>query len=110
MAHFRYGLHIRFYGSEKFFGHGMARLLTLVQEQHSLRKAAAQMRMAYSKAWRMVQTAEAELGASLLVTQTGGKDGGGATLTPFAQDFLQRYQAFEKAVDAEAHRLFETMF
>ena len=53
-----YGLIVRIYGDEKCFGPGIAQLLERVQVTHSLRQAAANMNMAYSKAWRIVKTAE----------------------------------------------------
>ncbi|MEG1593144.1 MAG: ModE family transcriptional regulator, partial [Oscillibacter sp.] len=43
---------------ERCFGPGIATLLSRVREHHSLRAAAASMEMAYSKAWRILRTAE----------------------------------------------------
>ena len=48
---------------ERFFGEGPCRLLHLIEETGSLRSAAAQMGLSYSKALRLVQHAEKELGA-----------------------------------------------
>ena len=42
----------------RFFGEGPCRLLHLIEETGSLRSAAAQMGLSYSKALRLVQHAE----------------------------------------------------
>ena len=80
----RLKLTIRLYAGEdlRCFGPGVATLLRRVQEHRSLRAAAASMEMAYSKAWRIIRTAEEVFGCKLLVSSTGGVHGGGAVLTP----------------------------
>ena len=75
------GLTLRLYREEKVFGPGVAELLETVRDTRSLRSAAMRMDMAYSKAWKVIKEAEKGMGFSLLDTATGGKQGGGATLT-----------------------------
>lgn len=106
----RYGLALRLYRTDKFFGPGVARLLSLVDEKGSLRAAAAEMGMAYSKAWRMLKTAEEEASFAFLSSHAGGPHGGGAVLTSEGRDFLKRFLAFEADVEAETARLFEEHF
>ena len=106
----RYGLRLSLYKSEKFFGPGVASLLRLVCQKGSLRMAAQEMGMAYSKAWRVIKTASTELGFPLLASQTGGKHGGGAQLTPEGQAFLERYTAMDEALQAQAKILFAKYF
>ena len=89
------GMTVRLYREEKVFGPGVAELLETVRETHSLRSAAIRMDMAYSKAWRVIKDAENGFGFALLCTATGGKQGGGATLTQRAEELLTRYRAFE---------------
>ena len=105
----RYSLTLRIYGEEKCFGPGIAELLERVDEVRSLRKATISMEMAYSKAWRIIKTAEESLGFPLLRSTTGGRGGGGAELTPEAQDFLQRFRRFEEAVRGYADEAFLEM-
>ena len=76
---------------ERFFGEGPLRLLHAVEETGSLRSAAAQMGLSYSKALRLVQHAEKELGFALTCKTIGGRGGGGSTLTAEARQFLERY-------------------
>ena len=53
-------LTVRLYSddNQRCFGPGIATLLERVQEHRSLRAAALSMEMAYSKAWRIIRTAE----------------------------------------------------
>ena len=106
----RYTLMLRVYGEEKIFGPGIAELLERVDETHSLRKATLDMGMAYSKAWRIVKTAENALGFPLLESTIGGRGGGSAKLTERGKRFLVAYRRFESVVHAYADEIFEEMF
>ena len=88
---------------EKFFGEGPARLLRGIEEHSSLRSAAISMDMAYTKALKLLKNAEAALGFPLTTRTTGGKSGGGSTLTPEGKAWLSRYEAYAAAC-AEANR------
>lgn len=101
---------IRLFREEKCFGPGMAELLERVERHRSLRAAAISMNLAYSKAWTMIQRGERELGFPLLVTVTGGRGGGGATLTKEAARLLQTYRAYQADVEAYAKAQFEARF
>ena len=48
------------------FGHGCVLLLQGIAREHSLNRAAKSMGMAYSKAWRIVNEAEGQLGCKLI--------------------------------------------
>lgn len=97
---------VRIYGEDKCFGPGIATLLERVDALKSLRKATIEMGMAYSKAWKILKTAEENLGFPLLATVTGGKGGGGAELTEQARRFLTSYRGFEEAVRGYAEEAF----
>lgn len=92
------------------FGPGVAALLAGVREHRSLRAAAASMGMAYSKAWRIVRTAEEALGYKLLSSTVGGRNGGGAALTAEAEALLAAYQALWDQVSAFAQERFQECF
>ena len=81
----------------KFFGEGPCQLLRLVEKTGSLRGAAKEMGMAYSKATRLIKLAETVLGFPLTYRCTGGKDGGGSKLTPAGLQWLCRYEAYRDA-------------
>ena len=64
-------LSVRLFTDEKCFGPGVAALLTLVKTCHSLRAAAMEMGMAYSKAWTILKNAEEQLGFGAQLTERG---------------------------------------
>ena len=95
---------------QRRFGPGVAALLQRVQEYHSLRAAAGSMGMAYSKAWRILRTAEDAFGCKLLDSTIGGRHGGGAVLTAEAEKLLSAYQALQADVEAYSQEQFRLRF
>ena len=103
-------LSVRLFTDEKCFGPGVATLMQLVQSCHSLRAAAMQMGMAYSKAWTILKTAEDKLGFKLLHSTTGGKHGGGAQLTEHGAALLAAYTRYCQTLREFAQREFVAEF
>ena len=103
-------LSVRLFTDRKCFGPGIAQLLHRVEEYHSLRAAAQSMEMAYSKAWKVIRTSEEGLGFRLLVSTTGGKNGGGAVLTEEAETMLTAYDAYCAELREWADRRFRETF
>ena len=105
-------LTIRMYtdDNQRCFGPGIATLLERVRVHKSLRAAAASMEMAYSKAWRIIRTAEGVFGCKLLSSTIGGAHGGGAVLTPEAERLLAAYDAYCADVGAYAQEKFREVF
>lgn len=101
---------VRLFGSEKCFGPGVSELLRRVDERHSLRAAAQSMEMAYSKAWTIIKHAEKELGFKLLISSSGGKNGGGALLTDNARHLVAAYDSYCTEVENYAARRFDEAF
>lgn len=94
----------------RVFGPGPRELLERVESEGSLRAAAISMGMAYTKASRMVKTAEASFGFPLTERTIGGVGGGGSRLTTEARDLLDRYEAFEAACEDDLRRNFSECF
>ena len=94
----------------KFFGEGPFRLLCIVEKTGSLRAAAMEMEMAYSKASKLLKQAEANLGFSLTIRSTGGKDGGGSILTPEGKRWLRQYEAYRDACVEANQSLYRQYF
>lgn len=69
------------------FGRGTYALLQGIERHGSLNKAAHEMRMAYSKAWRLINEAEKQLGVKLAVRQVPH----GSTLTPEGHAVMKFY-------------------
>ncbi len=53
---------------------------------------------------------EERLGVKLVDRQTGGKNGGGATLTIDARKFLKKYDALEKGIQEVVDKRFKKIF
>lgn len=97
-------------GEDIFFGPGIAQFLTLIKHTGSMQTACRQMHMSYSKGWKIVKDAEKHLGFPLLLTKSGGADGGSSELTPKGMDYLSRYLAMEQELTSESKRLFRKYF
>lgn len=83
-------------------GPGRARLLTLIDEHGSLRKAAQAMGMSYRAAWGKLKETEGLFGQPLL--EKHGHEHAGFSLTPFGREVLDLFLAVQRHVDAEAQR------
>ncbi len=97
-------------GDQRFFGEGPCRLLHGIEEHGSLRAAAAEMNLSYSKALAMLHRAEEVLGFSLTEKTIGGKGGGGSRLTAEAKAFLEKYEGYRDACRTANRALFEEIF
>lgn len=94
----------------KFFGEGPYNLLMKIDELGSLRKAAAEMNMAYTKALAMIKTAEDSLGFKLTEKTVGGKNGGGSKLTEQAKEFTARYATYRNECRKADSEIFNRCF
>ena len=92
---------------ESFMGIGIVWLLRRIKSFGSIKKAAEDMSMSYAKAHRIIKRCEEELGVKMLVKTIGGNKRGGAVLTDFAEDFINKYDIYQKCVKEFADREFE---
>ncbi|WP_031517957.1 winged helix-turn-helix domain-containing protein [Desulfofalx alkaliphila] len=92
------------------FGDGLFKLLKLIHEMGSISAAAREMNMSYRAAWGRIKTAQKRWQIELVVTQVGGEQGGGATLTPPALELIKRYSSFRQQVDGVIEELFKESF
>lgn len=107
---FGYELHVKLCQEDKFFGKGVAQLLINIEKFGSLQRSAAEMGLAYSKAWSIIKKAEDKLGFPLTQRKIGGVGGGGSSLTDKGKEFLKRFTEFENAVYKSTDKLFEDFF
>lgn len=101
---------LQLFTDEKCFGPGVALLLEKIKENNSMRKAAFEIGMSYSKAWSIIRRAEKNLGFALLNSKTGGADGGGATLTRNGEKMLFAFRECEKELFSFADEKFREYF
>jgi molybdate transport system regulatory protein len=85
-------------------------LLTAIAETGSISAGAARMGVSYRRAWDKIREMEERLGIALLDTQTGGPGGGGASLTPAAQDYVDRFRLFSEGIDRYVQQHFQAAF
>ncbi|OQX05919.1 MAG: ModE family transcriptional regulator [Desulfobulbaceae bacterium A2] len=64
-----------------FLGYGRAVLLERIRDYGSISAAARSMGMSYRHAWKLVDSMNSQTPAPLVIKTTGGRGGGGATLT-----------------------------
>ena len=95
---------------EKFFGEGPYRLLLAIEKTGSLRSASKSMGLAYSKAFHMIKNAEEALGFSLTSRTTGGRSGGGSTITPEGKEWLKKYEQYREACIQAGSQLYMEIF
>jgi molybdate transport repressor ModE-like protein len=86
---------IQLSGEKNFFGPGTFLLLNLTRETGSLKQAAQQMGVSYSKALKMIAGIEDQLGYNILESKQGGSGGGSSIITRKGLDLMKRYEAFE---------------
>jgi molybdate transport system regulatory protein len=96
---FRIRLHIHV-GSEHSLGPGKAALLEAIRETGSISAAARALGMAYRHGWELVDDLNACFAPAVVETAAGGRLGGGARLTPFGEELLQRFREMEAAAEA----------
>lgn len=108
----RLGVRLFTPAGEKCFGPGIAELLERIVRGGSLRKAAGEMGMAYSRAWHVVNECERALGFELIARSVGGREGGGSRLTEKGAYLLASYRKLEADLNeragATAGELFST--
>ncbi|MGZ3559991.1 MAG: winged helix-turn-helix domain-containing protein, partial [Thermodesulfobacteriota bacterium] len=71
-------------------GGGKAALLQAVDRFGSIQRAADEFGMSYRHAWGAIRRIEKRAGFKIVDTKLGGKEGGGAQLTPKGKVFVDR--------------------
>jgi molybdate transport repressor ModE-like protein len=97
-------------GDEPVFGRGRLLLLKEIIRHGSINRAAREVSISYRKAWSYIKAMEERLGITLVVRRAGGKNGGGATLTHEATEFLGRYEEMEAGVREMVDERFRKIF
>lgn len=83
-------------------GPGKARLLESIRESGSISAAARDMRMSYKRAWMLLDSMNQAFTEPLVAAAPGGAGGGGAVLTGFGAEVLERYRRIEALADAHS--------
>jgi len=87
-------------------GPGRVELLEGVQRTGSLAKAARGMEMSYRRAWLLMQSLNDSLSSPATIAVKGGRNGGGATVTPTGLALIRAYRRLEAKATCEAQKQF----
>ena len=82
--------------TEGRIGPGKILLLENIREFGSISAAGRAMDMSYKRAWDLVDEINRICRQAAVERQTGGKNGGGAVLTPFGVSLVARYRKIER--------------
>lgn len=94
---------------EAALGPGKVALLEAIAETGSIRAAGARFKMSYRRAWSLVAELNGMFAAPLVTAETGGRGGGGATLTPTGHDVVNAFRRMEAATAAAIETDFHTL-
>jgi molybdate transport system regulatory protein len=96
-------------GDDIALGPGKVQLLEAIHETGSIAAAGRAMGMSYKRAWHLVDTMNRCFSGPLVEASKGGAHGGGAQLTPLADDVITLYRHLEArarhATEADMARL-----
>jgi len=82
---------------EAYFGKGRIELLSRIEELGSISRAAKAMRMSYKAAWEAVNAMNAQSPTPIVERVSGGKGGGGTSLTDRGRELIAIYRRVEAA-------------
>jgi len=90
------GLTLRVLGAgHPAMGPGRAALLSHIARTGSITSAARAMGMSYRRAWQLVESMNKSFTEPVVVTEVGGKRGGGAAVTALGRCLVMLYRAME---------------
>ena len=85
-------------------GPGKIQLLENIHACGSISAAGRAMEMSYKRAWDLVDEINRICRHAAVERQTGGKNGGGAVLTPFGLSLVARYRKIERDAASAARK------
>jgi molybdate transport system regulatory protein len=78
-------------------GPGKVALLEAIAQAGSISAAARALDMSYRRAWLLVDVMNRSFRAPLVASAAGGRQGGGASVTPFGLQVVAEFRAIEAA-------------
>ncbi len=95
---------------EVVLGGGKTALLLAVDRLGTIQSAADQFGMSYRHAWGMIKKIEQRAGFKLVDTKLGGKEGGGAQLTPRGREFIKKTDSLLRDLQVAVEKRFRDKF
>ena len=81
-------------------GPGKAALVSHIDETGSISAAARAMGMSYRRAWQLVDALNESFAQPVILTEIGGRRGGGARVTEFGRELVEAYHRMEHKASA----------
>ena len=103
------GVRTKLFIADETIGLGKIDLLEKLGEVGSISAAARQMGMSYKRAWFLLNSMQSGFREPLFVTERGGSQRGGTTLTPLGADLIRRYRSHVKIVDVQSTEILAWM-
>ena len=82
-----------------FLGYGRVELLKNIEKTQSISAAAKAMNMSYKKAWSLINSMNTLSDTPLVITNTGGKSGGGTVLTDYGKSMIAEFEKLNTACE-----------
>lgn len=90
------------FDDERQLGPGKVALLEAIRRKGSIAAAGREFGMAYRRAWLLVDELNRMFAEPLVRTRGGGRDGGGAELTPLGGEIVTSYRRIEAKIGRKA--------
>ena len=93
-----------------FFDERSAKLLHLIHENSSIRKACEQVNISYRKGFNLLNQMEHQLGIQVVIRHQGGSEGGYSELTVAGRDLLEKYDSFVEESTVAVNQIYKKIF
>jgi molybdate transport system regulatory protein len=90
-------------------GPGKIALLEAIRSTGSISAAARQLGMSYRRAWLLVEELNSALRKPAVASVAGGRQGGGAVLTPMGERVIELYRSIEGIARSSAREEFRAV-
>ena len=97
------------FGRSGAIGPGKIALLEHIDTGGSLSQAARDLGMSYRRAWQLLGSLNGSFTEHVVLSEKGGRGGGGARLTPFGRQLIDVYREFDAEVQRRAARAFKSI-
>lgn len=97
------------FGPDQRIGPGKIQLLEQIAALGSIAAGGRALGMSYRRAWELIDELNGIFGRPVVTPKSGGKQGGGAALTPLGLALITRYRAIERAASGAAAAQMEAL-
>jgi len=92
-----------------FFGPGVMMIMEALEAAGAMKDACKKTGISYSKAWRILNEVERQLGYPVVSRQHGGLSGGGCMVTPAGREIMSKFREAEKRIHAYSELVFKEL-